>query len=255
MNYLRIYNEIIENRKNNTPNCYFENHHIIPRCLGGIDSKYNIISLTAREHFICHHLLTKIYNTGESHSKVCLAFYWMCNIKKVKLNNRLYEKLRFYHKLNAKIQGHKNKGQKRTEEFKRRISLATKGKNNPMFGKNHTQKVKNIISLKNKGNKYAKGAVRTQEMKNKLSAMFKGRPSPWTSYKRSKETCELFSRIRKGKPNYKVRKKIKCLNNNIIYDSVRTASKSLNLLESAIASVARGERTHHKGFKFIYIDY
>ena len=122
-----------------------------------------------------------------------------------------------------------------------------------MYGKHHSQNVKAKISLINKGNSYAKGAIRSKETREKISAALKGRPQPWCSYKRSKETCELFSKIRKGKSNYKLRKKIKCLNNNIIYDSVKTASKLLNLSEPAIAAVARKERNHHKGFKFIYI--
>lgn len=61
MNYQKIYNNIIEKRKINLPSGYTENHHIIPRCLGGTDDEINLIKLTAREHFICHVLLTKVY--------------------------------------------------------------------------------------------------------------------------------------------------------------------------------------------------
>jgi len=39
---------------------YYERHHIIPRCLGGDDSANNLVLLTAREHFLCHYLLTKM---------------------------------------------------------------------------------------------------------------------------------------------------------------------------------------------------
>ena len=39
---------------------YTEKHHIIPKSLGGNNAKTNIVILTAREHFICHWLLTKI---------------------------------------------------------------------------------------------------------------------------------------------------------------------------------------------------
>ena len=64
MNYQRIYDEIIENRKQNIPECYSEKHHIVPKSLGGTNKKDNIVKLTAREHFICHLLLTKIYKEG-----------------------------------------------------------------------------------------------------------------------------------------------------------------------------------------------
>lgn len=38
-----------------------ERHHIIPKCMGGGDSKDNLVELTPREHFIAHILLARIY--------------------------------------------------------------------------------------------------------------------------------------------------------------------------------------------------
>lgn len=62
MNYKRIYKQIIEKRKLEEPkDTYTENHHIVPRSLGGSDDKDNLVKLTAREHFICHYLLAKMY--------------------------------------------------------------------------------------------------------------------------------------------------------------------------------------------------
>lgn len=61
MNYQKIYNQIIERAKNRKLKGYKERHHIIPKCIGGSNKKDNIVELTAREHFVCHHLLTKIY--------------------------------------------------------------------------------------------------------------------------------------------------------------------------------------------------
>lgn len=62
MNYERIYHSIINNRLNNSVlNEYTECHHILPKSLGGTDDKSNLVNLLAREHFICHLLLTKMY--------------------------------------------------------------------------------------------------------------------------------------------------------------------------------------------------
>lgn len=63
MNYDKIYKQIINFRKENPldKDQYGENHHIIPRSLGGSDDKENLIRLTAREHFICHMLLAEMY--------------------------------------------------------------------------------------------------------------------------------------------------------------------------------------------------
>lgn len=65
MNNERIYNQLIERakiagrRKRN--GVYYEQHHIIPRCLHGSNEKCNLVLLTAREHFLAHWLLTKIH--------------------------------------------------------------------------------------------------------------------------------------------------------------------------------------------------
>lgn len=83
MNYNKIYNKIIDYRKINVPTGYTETHHIIPKCVGGTNDKTNLIKLTAKEHFICHLLLTKMYpnNSAES-NKLIHAFLLMCKITK-----------------------------------------------------------------------------------------------------------------------------------------------------------------------------
>lgn len=80
MNYERIYTQIIQraNNENRSRNksVYFEKHHIIPKCIGGDNSKENLVFLTPREHFICHWILVRIYTDN---SKLHCAFWNMCN--------------------------------------------------------------------------------------------------------------------------------------------------------------------------------
>lgn len=63
MNYLRIYNELVTDRQSQKRHkeMYTELHHIVPKCLGGTNLKENLVKLTAREHYLAHWLLTKIY--------------------------------------------------------------------------------------------------------------------------------------------------------------------------------------------------
>lgn len=65
MNYHKIYQNIIDKaislNRSKKESTYYENHHIIPRCIGGNDDKDNLVLLTAKEHFISHLLLVKIY--------------------------------------------------------------------------------------------------------------------------------------------------------------------------------------------------
>lgn len=99
MNYQKIYNQIIEKRKLEEPEGYTENHHIIPRSLGGSDDKDNLVRLTAREHFICHYLLAKMYyNESLEWYKMNHAFMMMkCTnlLQDRYYNSRLYEALKY----------------------------------------------------------------------------------------------------------------------------------------------------------------
>ena len=45
---------------------YTEEHHIVPRSEGGTDALENLVALTAREHFLAHWLLFRIYKTPAS---------------------------------------------------------------------------------------------------------------------------------------------------------------------------------------------
>jgi len=61
--YKNWYFSIILNAQNRSiPLGYVEKHHIIPKSMNGSNLPDNIVKLTAREHFICHHLLTKMTN-------------------------------------------------------------------------------------------------------------------------------------------------------------------------------------------------
>ena len=55
---------------------YFERHHIIPRSLGGANTKDNLVQLSARQHFVAHLLLTKMVD-GKAKSKMCWALHRM----------------------------------------------------------------------------------------------------------------------------------------------------------------------------------
>jgi hypothetical protein len=72
MNYLVIYQCLVDHRKQNIPEGYTEKHHIIPRCMNGTNKKDNIVKLTAREHFIAHQLLVKIF--PKDHKLIHAAF-------------------------------------------------------------------------------------------------------------------------------------------------------------------------------------
>jgi len=113
MNYEKIYKNIILKRKVLVPNEYYEKHHILPRSMGGKDNKENIVCLTAKEHFLCHLLLIKIYRHTKYFYKAVNMFNMMFSQSKNQLryiNGKWYEKYRsdFAKKMSFQQQGSKN---------------------------------------------------------------------------------------------------------------------------------------------------
>ena len=95
MNYKHHYDLLITKAKNRNLLGYKEKHHIVPRSVGGTDQEDNLVDLTAREHFLAHLLLVKIYNYNY---KLVKAVAMMCvGQKERKITNRLYGKMRNYY--------------------------------------------------------------------------------------------------------------------------------------------------------------
>jgi hypothetical protein len=71
MNYFIIYENLISNAKLNPKiDTYKETHHILPKCMGGDDSKENLVMLTARQHYLAHWLLYKLSKNINEKEKV-----------------------------------------------------------------------------------------------------------------------------------------------------------------------------------------
>lgn len=100
MDYKFVYNCIISKAKNRTElSEYYEKHHILPKSLGGNNDETNLVKLTAREHFICHWLLVKMYEKGSVERKKMLFAFWRMKSNpddngKRYINSRAYETFR-----------------------------------------------------------------------------------------------------------------------------------------------------------------
>ena len=109
MNYQKHYNLLIERAKFRDLKDYTENHHIIPRCMGGLNTKENLVRLTPEEHYLAHQLLVKIYpdNTGLVSAALMMT---VDNSKRnSRLNNKVYGWLkRKYQKIAKQRIGSKN---------------------------------------------------------------------------------------------------------------------------------------------------
>ena len=74
-----------------------------------------------------------------------------------------------------------HKGKRLTEETKRKLSLATKGKNNPMYGtiRHHSKETRRRISIAGKGRiPWCTGKHLSEETKRKIGLASKGNKNP-----------------------------------------------------------------------------
>ena len=212
MNYEKIYQQLMDRATLRTLSGYKERHHIVPKCIGGDNSTSNLVQLTAREHFIAHKLLCKIYTAND---KLLYALWMMSNCKTsnrtYKISSREYDSLR---KLIATQMSLKMKGVSKSEEHRRKNSQSKIGKlksietrkkmSNSFKGRKFSRETRNKLSLANTGNTHS------NETRLKISEASKGRiVSPETRKKLSESnTGRLFSDdhrkklsdAKKGKP-------------------------------------------------------
>ena len=184
--YTRWYYNIIDRAitRKLSMDIYKETHHVIPRCLGGSDNTDNLVDLTAREHFICHWLLTKMVANKKEKYQMWNAFSCMLYREKpgqerYKVSSRVFDSI--------KSAGSKIK------------SARFKGANNPMYGRRgnlspHYGKKQSEDHLA-KLIESRKGVVRTLESRAKQGASMKGR-------KQSSEHIEKRKLIGEKNPRF-----------------------------------------------------
>jgi hypothetical protein len=159
--YKTWHDNIIANGKKRILIGYKEKHHILPRSLGGDNSKENLVALTPKEHFIIHMLLCK-FTLGKSRIKMLNAFHAMIYFTKknrnYKVTSRIVEKLKIEFQKNNPVFD---------PEVRRKIGIGNKGKT---VSKESRLK----MSKSKKGNKNALGLIHTEEFKERIKNLHMG---------------------------------------------------------------------------------
>lgn len=190
--YTKIYYQIVEAAKHRSIDCYTENHHILPESMGGPTIPENLVTLTAREHFICHWLLTKM-TQGKDAANMKYALNGMKRTNEyqeryeTKITSRVYARLKeiFANQHSEFMTGRTpwNKGLTLTDEKYKTAGKSNKGRKRP-------QSAIDASAEKNRGKK------RPQEVKDKIAKALTGLIRP----PRSQEEKESRSIALKGKP-------------------------------------------------------
>lgn len=138
MNYQAHYNKLMQRAQDRILIGYTETHHIIPRCMGGDNSRENLAVLTPEEHYIAHQLLVKMF--PGNHKLLWAAVAMTNSTKKMPRHNKLHGWLR---RRFAEAMSQKHKGRKHTAEARAKMSKAQLGKKrNP-----HNEETKLKMSL------------------------------------------------------------------------------------------------------------
>lgn len=187
MNYRHIYMLIIEHARSEEKlglrkkgnGVYYERHHILPKSLFPLwkNEKRNLVLLTAREHYFCHKLLTKIFPSSEM-SYALLAFITRPNAD-YGITSKEYERIKSnFHPSKEAI-------------LKRKQTL--KG------SRWYTNGTENTLTNKPPEGFYLGRTYNvTKETREKMSKNRKGRTSNRKDFHHSNETKEILSRKLKG---------------------------------------------------------
>jgi hypothetical protein len=147
--YFTWYFDIIKNRLENplAADTYGEKHHVLPKSIYPQykKAKWNQVKLTAREHYICHMLLVKIFKNTKYYYKMLNAYVAMIPDKsgnRVGPKGLMYEK---YRKEYSKFMS-ENNPMKRPE-----VREKVTGENHYMTNPNFVKKYKGWYAIiKNK---------------------------------------------------------------------------------------------------------
>jgi hypothetical protein len=192
--YTLWYYNIINKARSITraPGCYVERHHIVPKSLGGLNNKSNLVYLSAKEHFICHLLLVKM-TEGKERRSMWYAAYRMCH-----KDNEYIPGARVYQMLKQRmVQANKerpgpNLGKIMSDEQKKKISNSTKGIPRGPFSDEHRNNMRKPKSAEHKESlsksKTGKSwGTHSEQTKIKMSEWQKG-------VKKEKVSCEFCSK-------------------------------------------------------------
>lgn len=275
MTYEEFINKIIDSDRER-PNSFkdtkegFENHHIIPKCMGGTNKKDNLVRLTIPEHLMAHVLLFRenpnnrdlayavhmmSYIIGAEELLKCVdseeMFFSLCEcIVKAK------EKQSLYQSEFAKAQWEDEEFRKRKSELSKKQWEDAEFRNRMILANKKLWEDEEYRASRSGDNNPAK----RPEVRKKMSenhADFRREKNPNYGIKFSKERREEMSKARKGKftgadnPHARA---IICIETKQVFLTLKEAAEFCNYDKSNFQKHLAGKQKTCRGLHFMYYD-
>jgi len=174
---------------------YYETHHIVPKSLGGDNTVDNLVRLTAREHFICHWLLTKMVS-GSDQKKMAYACKRMMHSKnsrqdRYQITSRVYENLKT--QLNVML-----KNRQFTDVWKEKLKRAARNRADNEDASAKEVRRKTMVGV-NKSRKGEKRLATTGEKNHMFGIRLTGESNHFFGKKHTEET---LTKLKGAKPKF-----------------------------------------------------
>lgn len=216
MNYQKIYDQIIDRARGRDLQGYKEKHHVMPKCIGGSNEAGNIVQLTAREHFLCHWMLCRVY---PSNRKLAKAFNMMCQGRNTRQHRHIPSGRTIQEAKELDRQA--RKGVRKTQESIEKRTATRREKGNYRRTEESIQKG---IQTRRERDSY-KGKEFTAEHRNKLGKSKRKQVVQYTL-----EEDYIYT-----------------------YESIKQAATHTNTKSSGISRAATGKTRSYKGFIWKYV--
>jgi 5-methylcytosine-specific restriction endonuclease McrA len=221
---------------------YYEEHHILPRSLGGDNSPENLVLLTGREHYLAHFLLYKIYQ-GTSHEKPMACAFWFMQVKCP--NSRLHEAARI---TLATYASERATTRVRTDkEIAERRQALSKSE----WHKNRTKVPRKELAKRTAKRVRPVVCIETGEEFPSIKAAQAAGYYGLSRVIRTGGTSRGYHWCFKEIPDNM--KKIRCLNDGKVYINLKEVTEILGVDGRWVRHTCQGKRAHVKGYQFEWV--
>jgi hypothetical protein len=166
--YLNWYLSIVNSAKLRTNLLSKENHHIVPECFfidrnrkgnkgflaGNSNGKDNFVQLTPKEHYVCHHLLTKMFNDTKLTVRMqqALAGFLMDKNGTRILTAAQYSYVKTLNQKTIQNKVANNEYHTQSEEWRKKMSVKYTAEGNPNYGKRYKRTQETVLNMSGENN-------------------------------------------------------------------------------------------------------